>query len=109
MTYEEGIELLKQLNANAESRAQHSNSYSYNGFDLKFPGYKGGLDYALWHNGERPKHEDVVKKIYAITSEENFEQVVLALEDIHANGDSATTSFFTEEIKSLIFLVTLQE
>jgi len=109
MTYEQGIELLNQLKANAASSVRHANTYAYSGFELKYPGYKGGLDYALWHNGVRPKHEDVVKKIYDLTSEENFDEVVSALEDIHANGDSATTSFFSDEMKSLIFLVTLQE
>ena len=101
--------MLKQLKANASNQAQHSKVHSYNGFELKYPGYKGGLDYALWHNGDRPKHEDVVRQIFALTSQENFKDVVAALEDIHTNGDSATTSFFTDEVKSLIFLVTLQE
>jgi hypothetical protein len=89
--------------------AQHSNTHSYHGFELKYPGYKGRLDYALFHDGRRPKHEDIVRLIHDLTNEDNFDEVVHALEDIHANGDSATTSFFTDEIKRLIFLVTLQE
>lgn len=101
--------MLKQLAATAPNGLTHSNIHTYHGFELKHPGYKGGLDYALFHNGTTPKHEDIVRLIYDLTNDENFEKVVQALEDIHANGDSAATSFFTDEIKRLIFLVTLQE
>ncbi len=101
--------MLKTMAAAASSSLRHSNTHVYNGFELKYPGYKGGLDFALFHNGTTPKHEDIVRLIYDLTTEDNFEEVVRALEDIHANGDSAKTTFFSEEIKCLIFLVTLQE
>lgn len=109
MTYEEGVILLKKLHSEAPNAALHSRSYSHNGFEIRYPGRKRLGDYALIHEGGCPTHEDIVRWIYAKTTEENFEDLVRALEDLHANGDSATTTFFSERLKTFLFLITLQE
>lgn len=109
MTYQEGVRLIIELNAKVFGQAPFTSTYEYKQFNLMYPGKKRIGDYLLNHNGKHPRHEDIVNLIYDLTNEDNFEDLVRALEDVHANGDSATTSFFTEEVKSLIFLVTLQE
>ncbi len=109
MTYPEGLQLLWRLLSEAPSLERHSNSHVHRGFEIKYPGRKGLGDYALFHNNHCPTHEEIVREIYQLTTAENFEDLVRALEDIHANGDSADTTFFSDSFKTLLFLITLQE
>lgn len=109
MTYEEGLKLLEQLHSEEPSAPLHSKSFFYKGFEIRYPGRKKLGDYALVYNGRCPTHEDCARWLFRITSEENFEELVRALEDIHANGDSASNTFFPESVKTFIFLITLQE
>lgn len=107
MNYTEGcthmITLCKVLAINTSS------SFIVGKLRIDYPGYKKLGDYRLSFNGIAPKHTDVVDLIYNMTLNNNFNDLVNALDDLYNNGLHSSNVIFSQNQKELIFWITLQE
>ena len=107
MTYEQGILHMKEKcnNLNAGEKA----SFVIGQLIIDYPGYKKNGDYRVSKEGKAPKHTDIVQFLYKYTNEENYIELIQALNDLYTNGLSSTNSFFTQSFKETLFWITLQE
>lgn len=120
MNYAEGIIFIKQLfflysNSNSEKN-KINKSNLYNGLvRLEIPGYKSQGDYKVWYrksdkeNYIAPSHVDVVVFLYRNATTNNVDEIINFLECLFLNGLHCTNKLFGNNIKELIFWLTLQE
>jgi hypothetical protein len=109
MTYEEGIQKMKQLADELKEKGEPGASFSVGELVINYPGYKQHGDYKLSVNNEAPKHTSIVKEIFDQTNKENFTAVISFLEDVYQNGLHAMTNIFTDSFKQKLYWITLQE
>jgi hypothetical protein len=109
MTYEQGIQKMKQLADELQQKGELTGSFSVGELVIEYPGYKQHGDYKLSVNNEAPKHTSIVKEIFEQTNSRNFEAITHFLEDVYENGLNAMTAIFSETFKEKIYWITLQE
>lgn len=110
--YEQGVAYMQTLVMNATNRNQYSNSFNTNtNLIIQYPGYKKSGDYRLLThlNTQPPTHADIVQIIFDMTNNENYLSMIQDLEKIYSAGLNAHTDTIPNDIKDLIFWITLQE
>ncbi|KAA5532472.1 hypothetical protein F0919_16935 [Taibaiella lutea] len=109
MNYTQGIELMNDLFQKLNAKQQKADSFVVGALHIDYPGRKKNGDYRLSKDGEAPKHTDVVKLIFDIANECNFDALIVALGDLYNNGLASITDTFAQSQKELIYWITLQE
>ncbi|ULJ69306.1 hypothetical protein MIS45_00015 [Wielerella bovis] len=110
--YEQGVEHMRTLVEKATNRNQYSNSFNTNtNLIIQYPGHKRVGDYRLLTHLDEPppKHTDIVQIIFDMTNNENYLSMIQDLEEIYSAGLKAHTDTIPNDIKDLIFWITLQE
>jgi Zn-dependent M28 family amino/carboxypeptidase len=108
MNYEEGVKYMISLSSRL-ANTQTKMHFDVENIRIEYPGYKGGGDYRLTLNGTAPTYASVVRSLYNFVTPINFNQVVDALEDMYLNGLNAKDCIFKQNVKELIYWITLQE
>lgn len=107
--YDEGLEYMQKLCAQAENKGIYSNSFTTGDFTIEYPGRKLGGDYRMLHKSKLYTHADVVNAVHKHTTAENHEQVITALDSIYQNGLRCEMDYFKPATKTLLYWITLQE
>lgn len=107
MTYEEGKEHM--INLSNSLKEGEEKDFFVGKLRINYPGKKQNGDYKLYLGESAPKHFFVIEGIYNMTTEDNFKELTLALEDIYSNGLNTSQTYFSKGKQELLFWITLQE
>ena len=86
MTYIQGTEYMIALVQELRVANQTSNFFMVGELQIDYPGYKTNGDYRLSKNGTAPKHTDIITLLFDTANEDNFDDMIIALDDLYSNG-----------------------
>lgn len=110
MNYSQGIEYMKKLAVELKEYGGGAAAFRVGELIITYPGYKQNGDYKLRIGKELvPRHTDMVKEIYQLTTKENFDQLSFFLEDVYLHGLDAQHNLFDKAFKEKLYWITLQE
>lgn len=112
MNYAEGVAHMREVVSNATNRERYGNYFNVNtDLIIQYPGRLGDGDYRLVYNNSHipPTHADIVQQIFDMTNNGNYLRMIQDLEQIYLYGLHASTNIISNDIKELIYWITLQE
>lgn len=107
MNFKEGIKHIKDLVDELEDGEK--SSFEFGELTIDYPGRKDKADYRVSINGVAPTHEDMMRELHALTTQENYKAIIEFLDDVYTNGLDATSTALPKKYVEKLYWLTLQE
>jgi len=109
MDYEEGVAYMIGCCERLREEGVTRQSLRMGRLVIEYPGRKRPGDYRMTWAGRVLNHDEIVHHLHDHTTPENAREMIAALDDLYREGLKGTHPFFIEELKELLFWITLQE